>query len=143
MCKNALGSRISVLFHPKTSGDFVPLPLALLSMSYSSRRSRLYLLCRLSTQDPSPDFIRRIRGLRVIAQDTSDNAHTASSITRITMDSFSTISLPSASSETTSSVPVTYETGGVSNTYCVVAQQPDVPVLNETGGVSNTYCVIA
>lgn len=61
------------------------------------------------------------------------------------MDSFSTISISTSTSETTSSVPVTYETGGSSNTYCVVAQNPgqDVPVTYETGGSSNTYCVIA
>lgn len=61
------------------------------------------------------------------------------------MDSFSTISVPTSTSETTTSVPVTYETSGSSNTYCVISQRPeqDVPVTYETSGSSNTYCVIA
>lgn len=62
------------------------------------------------------------------------------------MDSFSTISVPTSSSETSSSVPITYESGGSSNTYCVISQKPeenDVPVTYESGGSSNTYCVIA
>lgn len=60
------------------------------------------------------------------------------------MDSFTTITVASTSASETS-VPVTYETGGSSNTYCVVAQNPesDVPVTHETGGSSNTYCVVA
>ena len=61
------------------------------------------------------------------------------------MDSFSTISVPTSTSETTASVPITYETGGSSNTYCVISQKPEenVPVTYETGGSSNTYCVVA
>ena len=64
------------------------------------------------------------------------------------MDSFSTISINTSSSSpdtASSSVPVTYESGGSSNTYCVIAQRPEesVPVTYETAGSSNTYCIIA
>ena len=64
------------------------------------------------------------------------------------MDSFATISINSSSSSpdtASSSVPITYESGGSSNTYCVIAQRPEesVPVTYETAGSSNTYCTIA
>ena len=64
------------------------------------------------------------------------------------MDSFATISINSSSSSpdtASSSVPITYESGGSSNTYCVVAQKPEseVPTTYESGGSSNTYCIIA
>ncbi|KAH8119659.1 hypothetical protein DFH11DRAFT_1501540 [Phellopilus nigrolimitatus] len=62
------------------------------------------------------------------------------------MDSFATVTIPSAAStETESSVPISYEEGSTSFTFCVISRcsETDAVPTDEEQSTGFTYCVVA